>query len=880
MELSIFNAVYQKVKTNDKVHDAVVLCGRDENREKKYFRLVIDPYVYIRKVNAPIWFGQVQTKDFKIKDVREKYVERVEKTNVVGLFNEPLLKLVTYGTNQAGVLKDLTRKLGREPPKGFMKLRTYEAHLSQPTRIPLRALVDYEIKSGLRIEKKKGKFKLTPIDKKCPLRVWILDFEALSKLINSVNPKRDEPLLMLTFWDSYLDEFITIYWNLIPLQFRPLLPNHKIIWTRSEETFLRRTLYYLELYNPDVLVAHNLQRYDLIKWILRLKRFRISDTLLSPKEFRRVDRRRIPINIQGRVCFDFLEAFKQYTSKEMESYALDFIVEKEKDKLEGLIKIPFVEGISQIWHSKEPLTEDYCKEVYDILKEKGFPEPFIRQYIILVRNLRDVQIVKRLMEEYELLDYFDGLRREFGCLFNDVLMKSRLIETALLRMVKGRKAIPSSAIFKPKGGSFKGGLVIEPVPGHYENVVLIDFSRYYPHAIKAANISPETYVKSGRGKFKIRDEEGNVLFSFRSKPTGLMVELVDYFFGLRDNYEKLMTKAAKEKNEEEYKKYENARNFVKFATNALFGVMGFETFPLYRKPCAEAVTFIGRSGVAKSAELLKRLGYETRYGDTDSLFYQMKKGESVEDVLKIIEHLNTELSKYAKKEWGLKTSPFSFSPKKIYSDIIFFTKKLYAGKYIWDEKKRDLPEGDYDLKGIPAIRSDSSDVEKKLQKTVVEMVLDHKPMKEIEKFYKEIVTNLRNKEYKPIEVAYPLQIVRPMRSYIKTLPAHVKAAYISNFKFGTDFRAGDKPRRLPLSPKKLSPRLARPVMIHDKIRKVNCVAIDEYFPLSDDILRAIDWKAIEKRLIGRYKMVMKAVGEKKRQVKLTSFQTEKNREKK
>lgn len=740
--LAIFLSEYFLAGSRDDPRPCIVLLGRDETGKKRKYRVPYDPYLYVEE-----WTFKELKEEIDLK----RYVKEIEPVWERSLGRRALMRFKAYDCNDLKYLDEFIHKRHR---------KTYEADMSKVTRFPLRYLIDLGIKSGVEILNNEK----VPIDLICPLRRWYIDFEWASEFMSSANPRRDEPIIMVTVFDSYLSKLYTIHTKPGSHFERYRLPEikHYIMARGTEEDLLKSLLGLLTELDPDIILGWNLMRADIEKWFSRMERYRMPLGKLSP--FNSVDRRQWPYTIKGRVLFDLMTAFKLFTLKELRSYALEFIAKKEKLGK----KVAFKGPTAEIWRSN--------------------PE------VIFRRNVTDVLIIKALDEKYGVLDAFDTLRREFGCQFHDVLVRHRIIDTGLLRMVNGQTALGTVKVRGAKG-SFLGGLVIEPEPGHYTHVVQFDLSRQYPRIIQKFNISPETFVEDGTGFYKIERPDGGV-YSFARSPVGLFPRFISYLFKLRDAIEEQMSEYVNDP--VKYKAWDRRMWAVKSTSNACFGVMGFEDFRLYRPECSAAIPLIGRESVQVVIRAAEDLGYKVLYGDTDSVFIKLKS-EALEDQIgeakALAESFNSVLAEHALAKYKIVDSPFQISAKRIYSDWISLSKKQYAGRYVWDEKK--ALKVDYEFKNI-VVRSDTSDLERTVQETILKMRLNRIPYKKIKVYAEAVLKQLMRSHYEPIQVAYPAGIQKASLTSYKTTPAHVKAVVYSNAFLRTDFQPGDKPRRLPI----------------------------------------------------------------------------------
>jgi len=423
-----------------------------------------------------------------------------------------------------------------------------------------------------------------------------------------------------------------------------------------------------------------------------------------------------------------------------------------------------------------------------------------------------------------------------------------------MRMVNGKIALNTSGHGKVDKEKLLGAIVIQPKPGNYSNILQLDFGREYPNIIRYFNISPETYRKPDYTGECYIIKYKDMIFKFIKKPLGLLPQLIDYFFKKRDEYEKEYSKAIEEKNEVKIKMWFRRIFNIKKMTNAIYGVMDFPSFRLSRKECTQATAVVGRIAIERLRNLAKEKDYELIYGDTDSIFIQLKS-TSKEELLKeskyLRDYLNTELSKFFEEAYNIKKAPAELGIKRIYSNFNLFAKKNYAGKYIWDEKKGW--KEDYDFKGIEIVRSDSSDLEKAVLETMLKFSLNNK-LEEAKQYWEATVKQFINNRFTPAQIAYPLQIVKPFHYYKPKVPAHIRAVLYSNKHLNTDFTPGDKPRRLPIKSKETF----KAEIKEDKyIFKLRDISIDEDMILPEWVIRSIDKDRIFKRLKEKVDKVIK-----------------------
>jgi DNA polymerase, archaea type len=164
-----------------------------------------------------------------------------------------------------------------------------------------------------------------------------------------------------------------------------------------------------------------------------------------------------------------------------------------------------------------------------------------------------------------------------------------------------------------KGKKYKGGFVIEPKPGVYFDVSVLDFASLYPSLIKVDNLSYET-VNCPHPECRtntIPDTSSWVC----TKRKGIVSLVTGSLRDLRVAHYKPLTKDAS-LSKEDRELYNVVTQGLKVFLNASYGVLGFETFAFYCLPVAEATAALGRDAITRTIAKCKELGIEVLYGDS------------------------------------------------------------------------------------------------------------------------------------------------------------------------------------------------------------------------------------------------------------------------
>jgi DNA polymerase I len=322
--------------------------------------------------------------------------------------------------------------------------------------------------------------------------------------------------------------------------------------------------------------------------------------------------------------------------------------------------------------------------------------------------------------------------------------------------------VKTTAVIKGKG--YKGAVVISPPQGVFFNIVVLDFASLYPSIIRNWNLSYETVdVKECKNIKEIRDETGQVIHTVCFDRQGITAEITGL---LRDFRVKIYKKKAKNTNisPEQKSLYDVVQSAMKVFINATYGVFGAESFPLYAPAVAESTTALGRLVITSTVAKAKELGLKVLYGDTDSLFLLNPPKDKLE-----------ELIKYVKETYGL-----DLELDKTYKFVAFSgLKKNYLGVY---------PDGKIEIKGMLAKKRNTPEFLKKAFSDVTRIIASMNSEDDIEKTkklimdkIKEVYFKLKNKEYYLDDLAFRVMLSKPLDSYTKNTPQHVKAALLLKY---------------------------------------------------------------------------------------------------
>ncbi|MER3601529.1 MAG: DNA mismatch repair protein MutH [Nitrososphaerota archaeon] len=321
-----------------------------------------------------------------------------------------------------------------------------------------------------------------------------------------------------------------------------------------------------------------------------------------------------------------------------------------------------------------------------------------------------------------------------------------------------------------RGKKYKGALVVEPKSGVHFNVKVLDFASLYPSIIKVFNLSYET-VRCPHPECR-----ANVIHETDhwvcTKRRGITSLLIGSLRDLRVKYYKHLAKSPG-LSRVERSFYSVISQGLKVILNAAYGVFGFEEFPLYCLPVADATAAIGRYIISRTIEQCGTLGVEVVYGDTDSLFIKSPAEEPVERI----------------RSWAEAELRVELELDKVYKYAAFSgRKKNYFGV---------LPDGSVDIKGLTGKKSHTPLFIKKLFQQALQYLGEvntpedfMKARERTKELLREGYLQLKERKVPLEELAFRVMLGKNPEEYAETTPQHIKAARLLQER-GKEVKAGD-----------------------------------------------------------------------------------------
>ncbi|TPE55525.1 DNA polymerase II [Maribrevibacterium harenarium] len=299
-----------------------------------------------------------------------------------------------------------------------------------------------------------------------------------------------------------------------------------------------------------------------------------------------------------------------------------------------------------------------------------------------------------------------------------------------------------------------GGFVMNSVPGLFRNVLVFDFKSLYPSIIRTFFIDPLA---------RVVDAPSGRVPGFRGAAFNRQVAILPALVG----------ELAEAREQAKAQQQSILSYAIKIIMNSFYGVLGSDVCRFYHPQLASSITLRGHELLNMSKEWMEQQGAKVIYGDTDSLFVWLGDDLDEQKVWQTGEHLCAGLNQYLTDwcwQYAQLESHLELEFETLYSRFYMPTirgqeegsKKRYAG----------LSNGSLVFKGLEATRSDWTELARRFQTELFEHLFHDRDVTE---YVKDFVARLHQGEFDH-ECIYRKQLTKPVSSYIKVIPPHVRVA--------------------------------------------------------------------------------------------------------
>ncbi len=381
---------------------------------------------------------------------------------------------------------------------------------------------------------------------------------------------------------------------------------------------------------------------------------------------------------------------------------------------------------------------------------------------LVLYNRTDARLALEILERLRLVELAVERSRLTGLPLDRVASSIAAFDFLYLSAL-GRRHVVAPSV-RASGETVEpqtGGHVLEPLPGLYTNVVVLDFKSLYPSLIRTFEIDPLNLIRPEAGQ---AGDEAIVAPSGAAfaRRKGLLSEILDELMPRR---------------EEARRAGDTVKSHaIKILMNSFYGVLGTPACRFYDPRLANAITGFGRELLLWCQARIEKGGRRVLYGDTDSLFVETGAadaaaargvGES------LAAELNRDLERHIQARWRV-TSRLELAFDRLYLRLCLpamrggtaGARKRYAGLVDAAAGARVV------FTGMEAVRGDWTELAKQVQRELYARLFGDRPVFE---YLRGVVAELRNGAHDDLLV-YRKALRKPPEAYTATTPPHVAAA--------------------------------------------------------------------------------------------------------
>lgn len=518
-----------------------------------------------------------------------------------------------------------------------------------------------------------------------------------------------------------------------------------LVYCPTRKSMIEKLNDWFERNDPDVIVGWSVIQFDLR--VLQKTADDCGAQLLLGRDRHTIDWRTHPgkqgylfASVPGRVIVDGIEALRA-AMWSFPSFSL--------------------ESVSQALLGEGKAIGDEYDKMAEIERRYQEDKPALALY-----NIRDCELVLRIFEKAKLLQFVMERAQTTGLQIDHFGGSIAAFSHHYLpRMHRLGYVAPSVGEIASK--AFPGGYVMDSKPGFYDSVVVLDYKSLYPSIIRTFLVDPVGLVEGANAADPSMLVQGPQGTTF-SRTRHCLPEIVTTLWRARDE-------AKRARNEP-------LSQALKLLMNSFAGVLGASECRFFNPRLVSAVTLRGHEMMKLTREFVERRGYETIYGDTDSIFIWLGRTHANEEAHAVaaglVKDINDwwtrtlrethKLENFLEIEFDTHYSKF-FMPTIRGSDV--GSKKRYAGL-----SKDAAGKEEMIYRGLEMARSDWTPLARQFQEGLLSRIFRGEPYEE---FVREYVRSTLSGGKDELLV-YRKRLRHRLDAYLVNVPPQVRAARIAD----------------------------------------------------------------------------------------------------
>jgi DNA polymerase-2 len=376
-------------------------------------------------------------------------------------------------------------------------------------------------------------------------------------------------------------------------------------------------------------------------------------------------------------------------------------------------------------------------------------------------NRNDARLALAILERLRLVELAVERSRLTGMPLDRVSSSIAAFDFLYLSEL-GRRGVvaPSVAAGSENVEPTGGGHVLEPSPGLFRNVVVLDFKSLYPSLIRTFQIDPLNLIRDEAGPVGSDADPivapNGVAFRRRS---GVLTEILDEIVPRREEARRAGDRVRSQA--------------IKILMNSFYGVLGTPACRFHDARLANAITGFGREVLLWCKARIEQRGLRVLYGDTDSLFVEsgeVDPGLARDLGERLAADLNRDLATHVERTWRV-TSRLELQFERLYLRLCLpavrhgtaGARKRYAGL---------VEGGRVVFTGLEAVRGDWTELAREVQRELFARLFSDRP---VEAYLRRVVADLRAGLLDE-KLVYRKALRKAPEAYTATTPPHVAAA--------------------------------------------------------------------------------------------------------
>lgn len=249
----------------------------------------------------------------------------------------------------------------------------------------------------------------------------------------------------------------------------------------------------------------------------------------------------------------------------------------------------------------------------------------------------------------------------------------------------------------------RGGFILEPKVGLFDNVGEIDFASLYPTLMMKHNLTPECISCQCCAHTKTTIQVPELDYNLCEKRMGIVPHTLHILLRKRAEYKTLMSKTTDPKL---WNIYDQRQAALKWALVCSFGYLGYKNARFGKIDAHIGVCAFARKVLRETIEIAQEHGFSVVHGIVDSVWLINKNANETDYV---------ELCDVIEERLGL---PVSF--EGIYRWVVFLPSKVHAHLPVLNRYYGVFRNGKIKMRGIEYRRRDAPPIIKQCQRDMID----------------------------------------------------------------------------------------------------------------------------------------------------------------